>query len=230
VSQTTLYAQNDIHAKKIPVEWGGCGQEHLRPIVNGIAARQFRLDCPPCEAVLSGAGKPKILKYEVDQKTGRVLNQVRVADADPQWSSTPDTIPLTWDEMRSRGVKLEKGENQLRALEALIALRNGGVDLMSRPEVMFYLQESGLPLEVLQGTVVCANNHDNAPSAKFCGECGISMTARGSLEQAPAAAPSPVVGADLARLHPQTLKKRLREKGLPDDGSKDELIRRLQAA
>ena len=35
---------------------------------------------------------------------------------------------------------------------------------------------------------------------------------------------------DLGRLHPQTLRKRCRDAGLPDKGSKDALIGRLQAA
>ena len=35
---------------------------------------------------------------------------------------------------------------------------------------------------------------------------------------------------DLERLHPQTLQKMCRERELPDKGSKDDLIGRLQAA
>ena len=49
------------------------------------------------------------------------------------WSSTPESVPLLPDEARTRHVKIEKGEQQLRALQSLIALKAGGVDIMSRP-------------------------------------------------------------------------------------------------
>ena len=55
------------------------------------------------------------------------------------------------------------------------------------------------------------------------------MAAKGSIGP-PAEAPpgEPVVALD--RLHPQTLKKMLRARGLDDTGSKDALIGRLKAA
>ena len=48
------------------------------------------------------------------------------------------------------------------------------------------------------------------------------MAVRGALGQG--------ADTDLGRLHPQTLRKMCREKGLPDRGSKDVLVGRLQAA
>ena len=54
----------------------------------------------------------------------------------------------------------------------------------------------------------------------------MSMAARGAIappEDEPAA-------VDLERLHLQTLRKMCRDTGLPDKGSKDTLIGRLQAA
>ena len=50
------------------------------------------------------------------------------------------------------------------------------------------------------------------------------MAARGAI------APPEPPEIDLGRLHPQTLAKMCREKHLPDKGSKDVLIGRLQAA
>jgi hypothetical protein len=73
---------------------------------------------------------------------------------------------------------------------------------------------------------VCANGHDNQSGLKFCGECGVSMSARaaiGSSDEGQAVVP-------LDRLHVATLRKRCRDAGLPDRGSKDVLIGRLQAA
>ena len=53
------------------------------------------------------------------------------------------------------------------------------------------------------------------------------MAARGAI--APPE-PSGEPEMDLGRLHPQTLRKMCRERDLPDRGSKDVLIGRLQAA
>jgi hypothetical protein len=50
------------------------------------------------------------------------------------------------------------------------------------------------------------------------------MAARGAI----ASSDEPVV--DLSRLHVATLRKRCRDAGLPDRGSKDALIGRLEAA
>ena len=88
-----------------------------------------------------------------------------------------------------------------------------------------WLLEREIPEGVLKGTVVCAEGHDNAAGTKFCGECGMSMNAKAAI----GAAEEPVT-VDLDRIHPQTLKKMCRAKGLPDKGSKDDLIGRLQAA
>jgi hypothetical protein len=53
------------------------------------------------------------------------------------------------------------------------------------------------------------------------------MAARGALGSGSEDAGAAV---DLSRLHPQTLRKMCREAKLPDKGSKDQLIQRLQAA
>jgi hypothetical protein len=89
-----------------------------------------------------------------------------------------------------------------------------------------WLLEREIPEGVLRGTVLCAEGHDNAAGVKFCGECGMSMSAKAAI--APPDNEPAVV--DLDRIHPQTLKKMCRAKGLPDKGSKDDLIGRLQAA
>jgi hypothetical protein len=223
----TLYARSDVASVTVPVESGGCGRPggHSRPVINGAPAKTFKLDCPDhCEPYLRGDRKPKILKYHIDAKTGQTGSQERVADADPMWSSTPETVPLTPDQEKTYHVQIERGEQQLRALESLAALSKAGIDFRSRPDVLFYLREQELPENLLEGTLECANGHANAGGTKFCGECGMSMAARGAI------APPEEPEIDLDRIHPQTLKKMCREKGLPDKGSKDALIGRLQAA
>jgi hypothetical protein len=198
----------------------------MRPVTHGAPAKVFKLDCPPCEAHLKGDARPKKLVYEVDKKTGQTLRQARVPDSDPMWSSTPDTVPLTPDEERVNSVRQERGAQQIQMIQALAALRGTGIDIP--PEAMWLLERE-LPSGVLHGTVVCVNGHDNQAGLKFCGECGISMSARGAVtagsDEDEGAAP-----VDLSLLHVATLRKRCREAGLPDKGSKDVLIGRLEAA
>lgn len=222
-----LYARSDVMCVAVSAESGGCGRPggHSRPVINGAPAKIFKLECEPCEAYLRGDRKPKILKYQTDGKTGQVIRQERIADADPMFSSTPDTIPLTPDEERTNGIRAERGRLQLEMLQALAAVRSTGINV---PAEALYLLEQELPPGVLKGTVVCASGHDNPAGNKHCGECGTSMAARGAIAPPDEPPGEPVM--DLERIHPQTLKKMCRAKGLPDKGSKDALIGRLQAA
>ena len=219
----TLYARSDVMSVSISAENGGCGRPggHSRPVIKGAPARIFKLDCPPCESYLKGDRKPKILKYHTDPKTGQSVRQERIADGDPMWGSTPDTIPLTPDEDRTNTTRQERGRMQIEMIQALAAMRSTGIQV---PAEALWLLEREIPEGVLKGTVVCANGHDNATGLKFCGECGVSMATRGAI------APPEEPEIDLGRLHPQTLRKMCRERELPDKGSKDVLIGRLQAA
>jgi len=228
----SLFARADLACISIPATSGGCGTTHSRPVVKGAPVKVWKLDCPPCESVLRGDGKQHKLIYETDPKTGQVLRQSRVPDGSDQWSSTPDTIPFTPDQEKTHHVRIERGEQQLRALESIATLAKAGIDFRTRPDVLFFLRENQLPEDVLQGTVVCVNDHPNPPGAKFCNECGASMAARAAiassdgdedLETGPEA-------LDLSRVHVQSLRKMCREKGLLDRGSKDVLIGRLQQA
>ena len=219
-----LYAQSDLDGKTIPVTSGGCGQEHRRQVINGVRAQDFPLDCPPCEAVLRGDGKPKVLKYQVDPQSGRVLNQERVADADLQWSSTPETVPFTEDEKRTNRRFSETAQQQIEMMNALgTAIANG----LAIPREMMHFLQKGLPAETLRSlktSVVCGSGHDVPSGSAFCPKCGVSMTARAAIGSGDG---EPAV--DLSRLHVQSLRKMAREKGLPDKGSKDQLIQRLAA-
>jgi hypothetical protein len=214
----TLYARSDVMCLSLGAH--GCGASHSREVTRGVAAREFRLDCPPCEAHLRGDRKPKKLVYETDKRTGQTIRQARVADSDPMWSSTPD-VPQTPDEERINAVRQERGSQQIQMIQALAALRATGIQV---PDEAMWLLERELPSGVLKGTMLCASGHDNPAGVKFCGECGMSMAARGAI----ASSDEPVV--DLSRLHVATLRKRCRDAGLPDKGSKDALIGRLEAA
>ena len=201
----------------------GCGASHSREVTRGVPAKDFSITCPPCEAYLRGDRKQKKLVYETDKRTGQTIRQARVADSDPMWSSTPETVPQTPDEERVNAVRQERGSQQIQMIQALAALRGTGIDI---PDDAMWLLERELPAGVLRGTVVCVNSHDVPAGSQFCPQCGVSMAGRAAI----AAPDEPAV--DLARLHPQTLRKRCRDHvpPLPDKGSKDVLIGRLQAA
>ena len=224
----TMYGRSDYCSITIP-QPDGCGAQHTKEVTRGVPARHIRIDCEPCEAYLSGARKPKILKYQIDAKTGQALRQERVADVMPGWSSTPDTVPLTPDQEKTYHLRIERGEQQLRALESLATLSKAGIDFKSREDVLFYLREQELPENLLQGSKVCVNGHDVPAGNQFCGSCGASMDARAAIGSAPEdTSGEPEI--DLERLHPQTLRKMCRDAKLPDRGSKEALIGRLQAA
>ena len=223
-----LFARSDLVSVNIPAASGGCGRPggHSRPVIKGAPVKVWKLECPECESVLKGDRKQKILRYQVNPTTGQAVRQERIADADDRWSSTPDTLPLTPDEERTNKTRSERGSMQIQMLQALAAIRQTGIDI---PAEAMWLLEREVPAGVLQGTVLCANNHDVPAGLKFCGECGISMAARGAIGNAPED-PSGEPEIDLERLHPQTLRKMCRAKDLPDRGSKEALIGRLQAA
>ena len=221
----TRYARSDVMHLSLGVH--GCGASHSREVTRGVPAKEFKIDCPPCEAFLSGAGRPKKLVYETDKRTGQTIRQSRVADSDPLWSSTPD-VPLTPDEERVNSVRQERGSQQIQMIQALAALRGTGLDI---PAEAMWLLERELPAGVLKGTVVCANGHDNQTGLKFCGECGVSMAAKAAITSSSSSAEDVgVAGVPLDRLHVATLRQRCRDAGLPDKGSKDVLIGRLQQA
>jgi len=216
-----LYARRDVCSVSIPVTSGGCGETHSRPVRNGAPSEEFKLTCPTCEGYLKGDRKPKVLRtIPGNKEAGIPARQERVSDADPMWSSTPDTVPLTPDEIQVNHVIKERGEQQLKALESLIALKSAGIDVTTRPDVLFFLQKSGLNDAVIHGSVVCPLGHDNTAGVKFCGECGVSMNEQKEIT-------ATVDDIPLSRLHIATLKAKCREAGLSDKGRKDELIARL---
>jgi hypothetical protein len=216
----SLYARSDLMSVSIPVTSGGCGESHSRPVVKGAPAREWELNCTSCEAYLKGARKPQILKTTPgDPKLGIPAKQERVADCDPHWSSTPESVPLTPDEQSTNATRTERATHQIQMIQALAALRAAGTDIPFETE---WMMKRELPSAYLRGTTVCPTGHDNASGAKFCAECGISMTLQKQIETTPDDLP-------LDSLHPATLKKMCRAKGLSDKGTKQQLLERLAA-
>src|ERR1019366_2869644 len=222
----TLFGRSDICAISIPLP-AGCGATHTRPVTRGVPAKIFKLECEPCEAHLRGDRKPRILKYQIDKNTGQSIRQERVPDSSDLWSSTQDTTPLTPDEERTNATRTERGRMQIEMIQALASIRATGIHIP--PEALFLLERE-IPEGILRGTMVCANGHDVVAGLKFCGECGIGMNVKAAIEPAGDDSDDEPSAVDLTRLHPQTLRKMCRERDLPDKGSKDALISRLQSA
>jgi hypothetical protein len=217
-----LYARSDLMSVGIPVTSGGCGTQHSRPVRNGVPEREWGLDCPPCESYLKGDRKPKILKTTPgDPKLNIPAKQERVADCDPHWSSTPDSVPLTPDELRVNATRTERATNQIQMIQALAALRAAGVEV---PFETQWLMERELPSKLIKGTTLCPIGHDNLAGAKFCAECGISMAPQAEIE------PPEEPEIPLDRLHVATLRKMCRTARVSDKGGKTEIIERLEAA
>lgn len=228
----TLYARSDLMSVSIPATSGGCGDTHSRPVSQGAPAKTWGLTCVPCESYLKGARKPPVLKTTPgDPKLGIPAKQERVADADPHWSSTPESVPLTPDEQSTNATRTERATHQIQMIQALAALRAAGTEIPFETE---WLMSRELPSHFIKGTTICPTGHDNAAGAKFCGECGLSM-----IPQKEIAAPlddGPVSDDDVFRKYPEaietfsiaTLRKLCTQKGLSGKGKKEELVKRLQ--
>jgi SAP domain len=216
-----LYARSDLQSEG-PAP--GCAENHLRPLDprTGKPVVLWALDCPAHEAHLKGSRRG-IVKSPISKSATGPLTY-GIIDSSPNWGSTPDTVPLTPDEERTDATRRERGRTQIEMLQALAAMRATGVAV---PAEAMWLLEKELPPGVLRGTVICANSHDVPAGSAFCPSCGVSMAVKAAIGSGEDEPSQPA--ADLGRLHPQTLKKLCRERGLDDAGSKDDLIQRLAA-
>jgi hypothetical protein len=202
----TMYSRSDVAAISISPSHGGCGSSHRRPVEQGAPAKLWALSCVMCE------------------------NHLRT---DPLWSATVAEIPETPDEEAERSDYEKRGANDIQTMLAIALTNMTGGEIPETVARMVDGSKSHLP----SAKVLCpAHGHANAPGLKFCGECGTSMrqAAVKSLaapEPREAALPPRAEGSpDLAKLHPQKLRKMCRERGLPDSGRVPEMVARLQDA
>jgi hypothetical protein len=86
-----VYARGDTLAiSPIPLEDGGCGQSHIRPVVNGAPAKIWKLSCPRCE---------QWIKKDIERSTYKtMINGKLVTVNNGLWSESQLHIPLTPDE------------------------------------------------------------------------------------------------------------------------------------
>lgn len=217
----SLFARSDMMSVSIPTTSGGCGKTHSRPVTKGVAKRVWELSCPQCEAYLRGDRKPKVIKVVGGDKNKGIPSRMdHVADSDPHWSSTPETVPPTPDEERVHSVRQEVATQQLQLLQASAAAKAAGFDIP--PEAIWLLEEK-LGGKILQGQVECYNGHTNPPSTKFCGECGVDMKARAAVGSAEV----PKASSEYDKLSIKQLKELCKAEGLPMSGNKKQLVERL---
>ena len=223
-----MYARSDLMSVSIPETSGGCGKTHARPVTKGVAAKVWRLDCPPCEGYLRGDGKPKLIKnIPADKEAGLPGRMEHVPDSHPQWSNTPEGVPPTPDEQHVNKIRTERGAHELQMLQALIAAKGAG---MAIPDNAMWLLEQNFDPRLIHGKVICANGHDNTAGAKFCSTCGTDMASRGVIEapkEEEEITEEPFI--DIYKLDFRSLQKMCKEKGLNAKGTTDELRQRLSA-
>jgi hypothetical protein len=135
----SVFARSDVVYVAIPVENGGCGAGHGRPVLDGAPAKLWRVDCPHCEAHLRH---------------------------DPLWAQSSLEIPLTPDEQRIAKQMEEKGNQVMSevsaalakgSLEAMRASQEGELNAAQakaeRDELHFKYQQAMAELERLSALV-----------------------------------------------------------------------------
>jgi len=215
----SLHARSDLMSVAVPVASGGCGTTHTRPVRNGAPAKVWRLDCQPCETYLKGGGRTRLQYTPGDKEVGLLPTQERVADTDPCWSATEESIPETPDERVHLRRRKQLGNEELEWIKALAAARAAGIDI---PANAMWLLEQNFDPRVLKGTTECPSGHENAAGSKYCSECSKPMGGREAAAELPAAEP--------VKLSLAELKRRCKERGLPDYGTKAQMMARLGIA
>lgn len=210
----TLYGQNNLASVIVPAEgFGGCGEPHSRPVVDGAPAKLWELSCDACE------------------------NHLRHSE---QWSVTITELPETYDETKSReqADKLGKMDRERQLAVALEQLAPLGQLPAALGQMLAQLMGT-TPPAALAGQMECPSGHPNAPGLKFCGECGQPMSAPvpAAAIQAPPEEPAePPAGT------PAPQKRRLRDARLEElqalavarkldpVGTRSDLINKLSSA
>jgi hypothetical protein len=131
---------------------------------------------------------------------------------DPLWSATEAEIPETYDEQTRREDEEKRGNRaREKARETLDVRMVDMMELMSKRSA----QEAGVDPELIARLV-------QEQVAKVLAEKQISPP-----EPEPESEPEPEL--DLDKLHWKTLQKMCKQKGLPETGSREDLVKRLKS-
>jgi hypothetical protein len=207
----TVFSRSDVAAVTVPVaDFGGCGNVHSRPVVNGAPVKIWVLDCPPCE------------------------DHLRHSD---QWSTTISELPETYDEKLSREDFEKRGALDERKLMAMALAKLTGIEIPdtiagmitgAAPHIAGLLEcpaGHGQP----PGSKFC--NECGAPMSAPVTKAALDAPQRPA--EPPAAAPSPShrpMPARLQDLRHDELQAACRARGLDADGVRKVLMKRLRTA
>jgi hypothetical protein len=100
------------------------------------------LDCPGCENFLKGGGRKVLHVTQGSKELGIPTHQEWVADCDPQWSATPESVPDTPDERQYVAKRDKLGHEELEMIQALAAAKAAGINV---PENAMELLQRRLP-------------------------------------------------------------------------------------
>lgn len=194
---------------------GGCDHSHSRPVNHGAPVKVWALTCEPCEEVLSGrAGGQK--SYRVGDDGKLLTNQPRIYSGDPNWSASPTDIPLSPQEDEYREKIKKTGRTQLEAMQAMAVAASLNMPV---PDAVASLYGGVVAAQEDLGTL-CKNGHGNSRGAVFCSRCGVALAE--DSDDAPEETP------DYSTLSVAELRVALEVRGLPVNGNKSDLVKRLQ--
>lgn len=147
----TVYARADLAHTLIPEAFGGCGERHFRPVVDGAPAKLWALDCQD--------GCENYLRH------------------DPLWSTTTTEVPETYDHRlaREQSEKSGKMDRERQLAEALVQLAPLGDLPSALGQMLSQLMGTTAP-GALAGQTECPDGHPNQPGHKFCSQCGQPMS------------------------------------------------------
>lgn len=203
----TVYARSDVTAVSISPAHGGCGTTHSRPVVGGAPARLWSLVC--------NNGCEDVLRYDV------------------LWSAVPTAVPETPDETNIREDAEKRG--QIEQMQSTATALQDLAKLGDLPSAIAQLAQMMAGQHALPSStsmsIMCKHGHNNTATARFCGECGVSMsepvdTNRGVAITAATATPSD----DLDKRSLAELRVIGRKLGVEDGRTKKEQLTRIREA
>lgn len=193
-----MYARSDVSSVVIPVDGGGCGDSHRRPVVDGKLVKLFAIDCPSCETYIR-------------------------AHLSDQWTVNRWDIPLTEDE-KLQAEMLEKRAQALQEKESQERARRMATELAaeaSRDEP----RTSEYPVTANIWTQVPASPSEDVPLSPLPPEKEVVPVRTSSADLARR---EEATERALKKMSYTDLRQRCKELGLSSGGSRDVLIDRLQ--
>jgi hypothetical protein len=151
----TLHARSDVMSVTVPVGSGGCGQTHSRPVTNGKPAKNWTLDCVPCESYL----KQDIINSNYRKR--RIGNGAKedLKERWPGlWGHSETAIPETPSEEEQR----EFGEAEAAKNAAKLQLENA----TTTAESLKLMAEAVAGNSALMAQILAAAARNPAPPAE----------------------------------------------------------------